>query len=158
MRALKRPSRGVRTRSVLDHEPDATENSDDAVTGEFADGEEFDEPSDQGDFEEDLYNIFRVYCPDCARPIALLADEQVLPEHALCSTPWNPFGLSVCAGSGRAVADARPLDGAMDGTEQDVAVLLTLPAGLDWRKQPFSHAGGPGSRPIRVPRVREPQG
>ena len=40
-------------------------------------------------------------CPDCAQPIALLADEDVLPEHALCPTPWNPFVLTVCAGTGR---------------------------------------------------------
>ncbi|MEE1928968.1 hypothetical protein V1J52_12405 [Streptomyces sp. TRM 70351] len=100
---------------------------------------------------EDLYEsleIYRVLCPDCAAPIALLADEETLPEHALCPTPWDPFGLTVCQGSGRAAATARPA-GDGEPQEQDAAALLTLPAGLDWRTQPFSHAGGPGSRPVR---------
>jgi hypothetical protein len=96
--------------------------------------------------------IFRVNCPDCAQPIALLADEKVLPEHALCPTPWNPFGLTVCPGSGRAVGDAEPDGVSPEPREQDAAALLTLPAGLDWRTQPFSHAGGPGTWPMRVPR------
>ncbi|WP_079127684.1 hypothetical protein [Streptomyces sp. TP-A0874] len=99
---------------------------------------------------DDTYEIFRVICPDCARPIALLADEQALPEHALCPTPWNPFGLRVCPGTGRAVTDASPADDTLHAHEQDAALLLTLPEGLDWRTQPFSHAGGPGSRPVRV--------
>ncbi|MCX4450296.1 hypothetical protein ACFWNC_10880 [Streptomyces sp. NPDC058369] len=98
----------------------------------------------------DTFEMYRVVCPDCARPIALLADEDVLPEHALCPSPWNPFVLTVCPGTGRA-AGARPEEA--DGVqEQETALLLTLPQGLDWRTQPFSHAGGPGSRPIRVPR------
>lgn len=33
-------------------------------------------------------------------------------------------------------------------------MLLTLPQTLDWRTQPFSHVGGPGSRPIGLQRVR----
>lgn len=118
---------------------------------------------DIADFEDDLdgavaadddtWEIFRVQCPDCSQPIALLADEEVLPEHAQCPTPWNPFGLNVCAGSGRPAQDAGPALSVSGTEEQDVAsVLLTLPEGLDWRMQPFSHVGGPGSRPIRVPR------
>ncbi|GGO87530.1 hypothetical protein [Wenjunlia tyrosinilytica] len=103
--------------------------------------------------DEETWEIFRVHCPDCRQPIALLADEDVLPEHALCATPWNPFGLSVCAGSGRSVEDAGPVQDVLDGGEREVAAaLLTLPAGLDWRTQPFSHVGGPGSRPMRMPR------
>src|ERR1044072_2051073 len=47
---------------------------------------------DEGDIESyETYEMFRVVCPDCAQPIALLADEDVLPEHALCPSPWNPF-------------------------------------------------------------------
>lgn len=150
MRALKRPSRAVRTRPAPETafvpevvEDRAEEPSTapvavlDAQDTEFTDGGEFDVP-----------DIFRVHCPDCARPIALLEDEETLPEHALCASPWNPFGLTVCAGSGRAITDARPLEGSAEG--QDMAVLLTLPVGLDWRTQPFSHAGGPGSRPLRI--------
>ncbi|MEU3947148.1 hypothetical protein [Streptomyces sp. NPDC029526] len=102
----------------------------------------------------DTFEMYRVVCPDCAQPIALLADEEVLPEHALCASPWNPFGLTVCAGTGRRASDAHPADASVTPQEQDTALLLTLPQGLDWRTQPFSHVGGPGSRPIRVPAMR----
>ncbi|MFE7401413.1 hypothetical protein [Streptomyces sp. NPDC057557] len=102
----------------------------------------------------DMFEMYRVICPDCAQPIALLADEDVLPEHALCPTPWNPFVLTVCAGTGRAASQARPADESLVLQEQETALLLTLPQGLDWRMQPFSHAGGPGSRPLRVPQMR----
>lgn len=98
----------------------------------------------------DTFEMYRVICPDCAQPIALLADEESLPEHALCASPWNPFGLTVCAGTGRAAADAQPADETMEIQEQETALLLTLPQGLDWRTQPFSHVGGPGSRPLQV--------
>ncbi|WFB06485.1 hypothetical protein LRS74_05085 [Streptomyces sp. LX-29] len=115
---------------------------------------------DTHDHDADTYEtleMFRVTCPDCARPIALLPDEDVLPEHALCPSPWNPFGLTVCPGTGRAAADAAPADEALGVQEQDAALLLTLPESLDWRTQPFSHIGGPGSRPIRVPGMRRRQ-
>ncbi|MFD5876690.1 hypothetical protein [Streptomyces sp. NPDC060322] len=103
----------------------------------------------------DTLEMYRVICPDCARPIALLADEDVLPEHALCPTPWNPFVLTVCPGTDRDVSRARPADESLEVQEQETALLLTLPQGLDWRMQPFSHAGGPGSRPLRyVPQTR----
>jgi hypothetical protein len=102
----------------------------------------------------DTFEMYRVICPECAQPIALLADEEVLPEHALCASPWNPFGLTVCAGTGRRACDARPADESVEPQEQDTALLLTLPQGLDWRTQPFSHVGGPGSRPMRVPVMR----
>ncbi|TQL23739.1 hypothetical protein [Streptomyces sp. SLBN-134] len=117
---------------------------------------EYVEPDIQDDeFDAyDTFEMYRVVCPDCAQPIALLADEDVLPEHALCASPWNPFGLTVCAGTGRRAADARPADESVTPQEQDTALLLTLPQGLDWRTQPFSHVGGPGSRPIRVPAMR----
>jgi hypothetical protein len=114
--------------------------------------------AEQADIDEldayDTFEMYRVICPDCAQPIALLADEDVLPEHALCPTPWNPFGLTVCAGTGRAAAQSRPADETLEVQEQDTALLLTLPQGLDWRTQPFSHVGGPGSRPLRVPHLR----
>ncbi|MEU7554627.1 hypothetical protein AB0B01_20190 [Streptomyces sp. NPDC044571] len=99
------------------------------------------------------FDIHHATCPDCGQSIALVADEEYLPEHALCLTPWNPFGLTVCAGTGRPAADALPTVGTGGGEEaQDLeVVLLTLPQGLDWRTQPFSHVGGPGSRPVRMP-------
>jgi hypothetical protein len=141
MQSLKRPGRTApkRQQSVLESEPEGVES--DAL-----DGDEFD--------AYDTFEMFRVICPDCAQPIALLADEEVLPEHALCASPWNPFGLTVCSGTGRTAADARPADETAEPQEQDTALLLTLPQGLDWRTQPFSHVGGQGSRPMRVPEMR----
>ncbi|MFE0424480.1 hypothetical protein [Streptomyces sp. NPDC058953] len=104
----------------------------------------------------DTFEMFRVVCPDCAQPIALLAGEDALPEHALCPTPWNPFGLTVCAGTGRPAAEARSADESPEPQEQEMGLLLTLPQGLDWRMQPFSHVGGPGSRPLRqLPAMRD---
>jgi hypothetical protein len=140
MQSLKRPGRTApkRLQPVVEPEPEGVE-------------------PDAYDDEPDAYDTFEMYrviCPDCAQPIALLADEEVLPEHALCASPWNPFGLTVCAGTGRAASEARPADESVEPQEQDTALLLTLPQGLDWRTQPFSHAGGPGSRPIRVPVMR----
>ncbi|MFI1016969.1 hypothetical protein [Streptomyces sp. NPDC020965] len=117
------------------------------------------DPADPAELDEldeyDTFEMYRVICPDCAQPIALLADEDALPEHALCPTPWNPFGLTVCAGTGRAAAQAPPADETLEVQEQEVGLLLTLPQGLDWRMQPFSHVGGPGSRPLRVPPMRD---
>ncbi|WP_330303110.1 MULTISPECIES: hypothetical protein [unclassified Streptomyces] len=141
MQSLKRPGRTAskRQQPVLEPEPEGVEP--DAL-----DGEEFD--------AYDTFEMYRVICPDCAQSIALLADEEVLPEHALCASPWNPFGLTVCSGTGRAAAEARPADESAELQEQDTALLLTLPQGLDWRTQPFSHVGGPGSRPMRVPEMR----
>ncbi|MDT9699439.1 hypothetical protein [Streptomyces sp. P17] len=142
MQSLKRPGRTApkRPQLVVEPEPEGVEPD-----GDFAD-EEFD--------AYDTFEMYRVICPDCAQPIALLADEEVLPEHALCASPWNPFGLTVCAGTGRRASDARAADESAEPQEQDTALLLTLPQGLDWRTQPFSHVGGPGSRPMRVPGMR----
>ncbi|WAU80935.1 hypothetical protein O1Q96_14850 [Streptomyces sp. Qhu-G9] len=142
MQSLKRLGRTApkRQQSVVEPEPEGVEP--DALDGEELDA-------------YDTFEMYRVICPDCAQPIALLADEESLPEHALCASPWNPFGLTVCAGTGRAAAEARPADETMEVQEQDTALLLTLPQGLDWRTQPFSHVGGPGSRPLRVPVMRD---
>ena len=105
------------------------------------------ETAAEGAYEEDTFDIFRVTCPDCGQPIALLAEEDRLPEHALCASPWNPFGLTVCQGSGRAASEAAPRDGEAV-QEHGLTALLTLPEGLDWRTQPFSHAGGPRTRSL----------
>ncbi|MFE1800526.1 MULTISPECIES: hypothetical protein [unclassified Streptomyces] len=141
MQSLKRLGRTApkRQQSVFEPEPEGVEP--DALDGEELDA-------------YDTFEMYRVICPDCAQPIALLADEESLPEHALCASPWNPFGLTVCAGTGRAAADAQPADETMEIQEQETALLLTLPQGLDWRTQPFSHVGGPGSRPMQVPVMR----
>jgi len=95
------------------------------------------EPEYSGGY--DTPGIVRVSCPECDQPIALLADEEELPEHALCPTRWEPFGLTVCRGSGRSALDAPPAAG-LSSDEEETAALLTLPEGLDWRTQPFSHA------------------
>ena len=141
MQSLQRPGRTApkRPQLVVESEPEGVE----------PDGFEADE------FDEyDSFEMYRVICPDCVQPIALLADEEILPEHALCASPWNPFGLTVCAGTGRRAADARSADESAEPQEQGTALLLTLPQGLDWRTQPFSHVGGPSSRPMRVPGMR----
>ncbi|MEU9977234.1 hypothetical protein [Streptomyces sp. NPDC051014] len=141
MQSLKRPGRTAskRPQLVVESEPEGVEP--DLYEAEDADA-------------YDTFEMYRVICPDCAQPIALLADEEFLPEHALCASPWNPFGLTVCAGTGRAAADAPSADETVEPQEQDTALLLTLPQGLNWRTQPFSHVGGPGSRPMRVPVMR----
>ncbi|MEW1829849.1 hypothetical protein [Streptomyces sp. NPDC088196] len=141
MQSLKRPGRTApkRPQLVVEPEPEGVESED-------FDADELD--------AYDTFEMYRVICPDCVQPIALLADEEVLPEHALCASPWNPFGLTVCAGTGREAADARSADESAEPQEQDTALLLTLPQGLDWRTQPFSHVGGPSSRPMRVPVMR----
>jgi hypothetical protein len=113
-----------------------------------------DDLADLEDADDEFADGVRLTCPDCGQPIAVLDDEPSLPEHALCPTPWNPFGLTVCAGAGRAVGEALPFIGVERDREPEWAVLLTLPAGLDWRTQPFSHVGGPGSRPQLVPEQR----
>ncbi|AXE25510.1 hypothetical protein C0216_20530 [Streptomyces globosus] len=108
--------------------------------------------ADDGEGFDDAegFEVRHAVCPDCGQSIALVADEEHLPEHALCLTPWNPFGLTVCAGTGRPVGEAPAAvgAGAEESPELEV-VMLALPQGLDWRTQPFSHVGGPGSRPVR---------
>ncbi|WP_255954267.1 hypothetical protein [Streptomyces odontomachi] len=141
MQSPKYPGRLARTA----HQD--TESAFEAVHGPDPEGD----PADS----DDTFDTYRVVCPDCAQSIALLADEDVLPEHALCPSAWDPFGLQVCAGTGRPSVDALAADA--DGEEEpEAALLLTLPQGLDWRTQPFSHVGGPGSRPIQVPQIRRP--
>ncbi|WP_330456648.1 hypothetical protein OIB37_06975 [Streptomyces sp. NBC_00820] len=144
MQSVKRPGRPVskRPQPVVAPEPEGVEF--DAYETDDLDGDD----------AYDTFEMYRVICPDCAQPIALLADEEILPEHALCASPWNPFGLTVCAGTGREATEARPADESFTPQEQDTALLLTLPQGLNWRTQPFSHVGGPGSRPMAVPTMR----
>ncbi|MFB6695056.1 hypothetical protein ACFCX3_31525 [Streptomyces virginiae] len=117
---------------------------------------------EDGEYLDDAegFEIHHAICPDCGQSIALVADEECLPQHALCLTPWNPFGLTVCAGTGRPAADSLPSVGTLppaEAQEPEPLALPALPQGLDWRTQPFSHVGGPGSRPIRVVRPVLPQ-
>ncbi|MCX4833868.1 hypothetical protein OG746_34600 [Streptomyces sp. NBC_01016] len=141
MQSVKRSGRpGARGRQQAIAEPQPEGVEPDA----------FDAAGDEGD-GYDTFEMYRVACPDCGKAIALLAEEDVLPEHAHVTSPWDPFGLTVCVGSGRTVTEALPTDDLVGTQEQATALLLTLPQGLDWRTQPFSHAGGAGSRPIRMP-------
>ncbi|MFH7594712.1 hypothetical protein WDV06_06325 [Streptomyces racemochromogenes] len=123
------------------------------LAAEYAADDDYLEPADSEGFE-----IHHAVCPDCGQSIALVADEEHLPEHALCLTPWNPFGLTVCAGTGRPVSDALAAAGLLQSErpELEAVVHLTLPQGLDWRTQPFSHVGGPGSRPVRLAAAATP--
>ncbi|MDJ0380928.1 hypothetical protein [Streptomyces sp. G-G2] len=115
--------------------------------GEYGD---FDQDADFPDYADaEAFDIHHAVCPDCGQSIALVADEEFLPEHGLCLSPWNPFGLTVCAGTGRPAAEARAAEEAAAERELEPVVHLTLPQGLDWRTQPFSHVGGPGSRPVQ---------
>ncbi|MFD5257924.1 MULTISPECIES: hypothetical protein [Streptomyces] len=154
MQSLKRPGRTAPKR----FQPTIVESVPEGVEPDGFDGPDgFDDENVDHADEFDAYDtleMYRVICPDCAQPIALLADEEILPEHALCASPWNPFGLTVCAGTGRTADEARPADESVEPQEQETALLLTLPQGLDWRTQPFSHVGGPASRPMRVPAMR----
>ncbi|MCX5522782.1 hypothetical protein AB0L47_23710 [Streptomyces bobili] len=154
MQSLKRPGRTAPKR----FQPTIVESVPEGVEPDGFDGPDgFDDENGDHADEFDAYDtleMYRVICPDCAQPIALLADEEILPEHALCASPWNPFGLTVCAGTGRTADEARPADESVEPQEQETALLLTLPQGLDWRTQPFSHVGGPASRPMRVPAMR----
>jgi hypothetical protein len=161
MRNHVRHSRSERTSAFEEgHERDlalAGPGADDAE--DFPGGDaEFAADADLYEEADGLADTTRVICPDCARPIALRGGEESLPVHAVCATPWNPFGVTVCAGSGRAAGDAPPLIGGaaeeQEGAEPAFGAVLALPAGLDWRTQPFSHVGGPGSRPIRLPAQR----
>ncbi|MFI5619057.1 hypothetical protein [Streptomyces sp. NPDC051567] len=121
--------------------------------------------ADDGEYLEYLddgegFEVHHAVCPDCDQAIALVADEEFLPQHAFCLTPWNPFGLTVCAGTGRPAGDALPTaaaDRSGEVPEREAAVVLDLPQGLDWRTQPFSHVGGPGSRPVRMPAAPLPR-
>jgi hypothetical protein len=95
-------------------------------------------------------DLVRVACPHCRQPIALSAEAGALPGHALCPTRWNPFGLTVCPGSGRSVTgDAGPTPEPAAPGHGDAAARLTLPEGLDWRLQPFSDP------PVALPSIRQ---
>lgn len=101
----------------------------------------------------DTFEMYRVVCPDCAQPIALLADEDALPEHALCPSPGTRSCCRCVPVRVRRRRRRGLTDDTFDAQEQDTALLLTLPQGLDWRTQPFSHVGGPASRPVKIARA-----
>lgn len=98
--------------------------------------------------EADTWEIFRVHCPACRRPIALVGDEERLPQHAVLPTAWHPFSPALCPGSGAPTDDLAEVDAPADAPAPGLDGLLALPAELDWRTQPFSHAVA--HRPVRV--------
>ncbi|WP_129838287.1 hypothetical protein [Streptomyces sp. RFCAC02] len=110
--------------------------------------------------EDDLYEDFdgdddlpRVLCPGCARAVALDPEDGVVPQHAVCPSPWDPFGLTVCPGSGHA-ADAEGLARVPVPPLVEPVTLAALPDSLHWRLQPFSHATGPDAAEPRVETLR----
>ncbi|MFH9350078.1 hypothetical protein [Kitasatospora sp. NPDC017646] len=90
--------------------------------------------------EAETWDIFRVHCPECRRPIALVADEERLPQHALLPTAWNPFAPAICPGSGTPTDDLAEVEAPEDAEPSGLGALFKLPSELDWRTQPFSHA------------------
>ncbi|MFI6447651.1 hypothetical protein [Kitasatospora sp. NPDC050543] len=104
--------------------------------------------------EADTWEIIRVHCPACDRPIALVGDEERLPQHAVLPTAWHPFSPALCAGSGAPTDDLPEVDLAADSVAPGLEDLLALPAALDWRTQPFSHAFG--HSPVHTPAARVP--
>ncbi|MFE1319558.1 hypothetical protein [Kitasatospora phosalacinea] len=87
----------------------------------------------------DTWEIVRVHCPACDRPIALIGDEERLPQHAVLTSAWNPFQPAICRGTGAPTADLPECEEQLDQGGLDN--LVVLPTALDWRTQPFSHAG-----------------
>jgi hypothetical protein len=143
---------------LLEEEPEPGVDPVGATGGTAADSGDPDFPGlDSG--EDETLEIYRLRCPECDRPIALFGDEERFPQHALVRTAWNPFASVVCPGSGQLVDETADLeeDPGFDAGP-DLETLLALPPELDWRMQPFSHVGGPASRPMRlaVPRLRKP--
>jgi hypothetical protein len=112
--------------------------------------------ADPGDAE--TWEIVRVHCPECQRAIALVGDEEQLPQHAVLRTAWHPFSPALCPGSGLPTDDLEEVAPEPGASQADaLAALLTLPAELDWRTQPFSHASSPGTTPVArlVPAQRQ---
>jgi hypothetical protein len=143
----------MRTMKPDHHARQAVPDTEEQASGPL---EEEVEMEMEGDVEADG-DLVKVPCPDCGQPIALPTPGEALPVHALCPTPWNPFGLTVCPGSGRAAAGGagpEPRVTALQGVE--TLARPTLPEGLDWRLQPFSHAGpATAGGAVRLPSVRQ---
>ncbi|GAA1933189.1 hypothetical protein [Kitasatospora viridis] len=107
--------------------------------------------------EPETWEIVRVDCPECHRAIALVGDEEQLPQHAVLRQAWHPFSPALCPGSGVPTDELAQVLPDADEQAGPLAALLTLPAQLDWRTQPFSHADGPGGAKLahRVPQMRQ---
>lgn len=115
---------------------DADETDD--MTGREGLAADFSPGSGPG--EAEAWDVFRVHCPECRRPIALVADEERLPQHALLPTAWNPFAPAICPGSGTLTDDLPEVETPEDAAPAGFGTLFKPPGDLDWRTQPFSHA------------------
>ncbi|MGW3296372.1 hypothetical protein ACWC9S_20625 [Streptomyces xiamenensis] len=128
----------------IDEDPDLPDDTEPDGSADLADPAE----------PADIWAV-RVSCPDCGHPVALAERAQTLPEHAWCPTTWQPFGLTVCTGSGRRVAG----DGAVVFLPVEPLIgdpaPAGLPEGLDWRLQPFSHAADTAARAGRTTGLRQ---
>ncbi|MFJ5229147.1 hypothetical protein ACIQBJ_04515 [Kitasatospora sp. NPDC088391] len=101
----------------------------------------------------DSWESVRVHCPACDRPIALIGDEERLPQHAVLTSAWNPFQPAICPGTGAPTAELPECE---EHAEQDGPDnLVALPGKLDWRTQPFSHAGAHRAVRVLVPAQRD---
>lgn len=80
-------------------------------------------------------------CPECA--VVLLvdvaADGATVPDHAVCPSARDPFGIRSCPGSGTVFGDSLERAGSATPEPPPRPAVTVLPAGLDWRAQPFSH-------------------
>ncbi|WP_328957950.1 hypothetical protein [Kitasatospora purpeofusca] len=90
--------------------------------------------------EAELWEIVRVDCPSCRRPIALVGDEERLPQHAVLPRAWHPFSPTLCPGSGTPTDDLVEVECAEEADSAGLGSLSALPGEHDWRTQPFSHA------------------
>ncbi|MCX4758551.1 hypothetical protein WN990_10905 [Kitasatospora purpeofusca] len=90
--------------------------------------------------EAELWETVRVDCPSCRRPIALVGDEERLPQHAVLPRAWHPFSPTLCPGSGTPTDDLAEVECAEEGDPAGLSALSALPGEHDWRTQPFSHA------------------
>jgi hypothetical protein len=77
-------------------------------------------------------------CPLCGVVLVVEADTAAVPDHAVCPSPQDPFGIRSCPGSGTTstLAASPTADTRLPTPKPPVTVL---PIGLDWRAQPFSH-------------------
>ncbi|MER5863085.1 hypothetical protein [Kitasatospora sp. NPDC002040] len=101
----------------------------------------------------ETWEIFRVHCPECDRPIALLGDEERLPQHAVLPTAWHPFSAALCPGTGAPTDDLTECDSIEHAADETLQPGSSADQ-FDWRTHPFSHAGAPGSGPLeRRPRI-----
>ncbi|SFC90012.1 hypothetical protein [Streptomyces aidingensis] len=109
-------------------------------------------PAGSAEEDETPADAVRVKCADCGQSIAVAEPGGPLPRHATCPARWNPFGLTVCAGSGRSVSAEEFEAGARQPAPRHEPAARALPESLDWRLQPFSHAVVVPRRPaVEVP-------